>query len=162
MKRVLLLLTMVLAFNLSNAQDNPADVYVQVGSNMNLAFESSPNFTIGVGVQHKQWDGTLNYSQIVGVDAQDYSLSLNRVVELHSDVDFAFGALIGNVFTNGDWITNISNPYYSPSASIRVAPNSSKRIALITEVTLPQSFQQSEFNNEPQVSLKLRLNLQRQ
>jgi len=160
MKRVLLLLTMVLAFSLSNAQSN--DIYVQGGINLNSVAESSrPIVNAGIGYQINRVDLTATFARRWNTKySKDISVGAAYVIGDLQGASVGIGAIVGNLFNGSQ--EGIKNTYYAPEVSLRLVPNNSKVIRVIFLANLPQATDNdfgSGFNWTPEVGAKLRFNI---
>jgi len=156
MKKVLLLLIMVLAFNLSNAQDTLGDgFYGQVGVNLKQVIGNDVATTEYVaGFVGNGADIYLAAERLSGFDNPIISFGTAAVLQLHKECYLNLGGVIGNS------LGEASEFYYSPDISLRIHPNSSETFSFIFQGTLPQTnINGGDFNlDDPVFRVKLRVN----
>jgi hypothetical protein len=156
MKNLLVLFIMVLAFNLSNAQDTLGDgFYGQVGVNLKQVIGNDVATTeFAFGYVGNGADIYLAAERLSGFNDTIISFGTSAVLQLHKECYLNLGGVIGNS------LSEASEFYYSPDISLRIHPNSSETFSFIFQGTLPQTnINGGDFNlNNPVFRLKLRVN----
>lgn len=151
MKKLLTVLIMVLAFNLSNAQ-----YYLEAGTNLHPTLtEGLPaTYQAGFGFEAKGIDTNLFYQGYFDIKVNTIGLGVSKVWYSTSKASgISLGAIIGSDFYKGG-----NDYFYSPDFSARMY--FTDKFGVIFQVTVPQyniNEGYSEWNKDFYLNLKLRL-----